>query len=453
MFGYYTIFIRKLLASQVPPQFGLQPGSTLEEGVKVFHIFWIPISPFGKDWVLKKDGDSYKVPYDVSTALTKIYGKSKTPWYSFIGIILAIVGGIGFKINEGMESSRRQAAFAEQKEKQESEFLNKLAAPNTDDYYALKAGESKYAAGHVTAVRGDSVELATIADGTTFSRVNKNSVLEEFILDRKDIQKDMVAISDLKKATIAKDSKVSTAPLVLGAIDEGRIFSVEQVFRVAASEMPKLSVRDEAVSLAVEKTFNTFINDPSVDTSVSVLDSASITYLREIYDLGESDNYKKMKKFIDESKYSSVDYGMVLHAHYTYFGGEKEKREKTGNLDFNTFIFFSKLINSGLWSIDDHVKKARISNIRLVGNNQASGTVSLNSNILDSQKNMRFDVDFNFENDNWKINLPTTFKYTENQIMNVGRNFQEGRKQYRQMIRTGLNDLDKQRDVNKLFFY
>jgi len=66
---------------------------------------------------------------------------------------------------------------------------------------------------------------------------------------------------------------------------------------------------------------------------------------------------------------------------------------------------------------------------------------------------MRFDVDFNFENDAWKINLPTTFKYTEHQIMNVGRNFQEGRKQYRQMIRTGLNDLDKKRDVNKLFFY
>lgn len=453
MFGYYTIFIRKLLANQVPPQLGLQPGSTLEEGVKVFHIFWIPIFPFGKTWVMKKDGESYKIPYEVATALTKMYGKTKTPWYAFIGIILAIVGGIGYKINDGMESSRRQAAYAEQEVKQQSEFLEKLAAPTTEDYYALKVSENKYAAAHVTAVGGDSVQLATFADGKTFSRANQNRVLEEFILARKDIKTDMVAIKDLEKATIPKDGKVSSAPLVLGAIEEGRIFSVEQVFRVPESKMPKLNVKDDAVAAAVGETFNTFINDPSIDASTAVLDSASINYLKEVYRLGEEGNYKRMRKFIDESDNSSVDYGMILHAHYTYFGGEKEKREKTGDKDFNTFIFFSKLINVGLWSIDEHVKTAKISNIRLTGNKEARGTVSLNSNILDSKKNMRFDVDFNFENDAWRINLPTTFKYTEHQIMNVGRNFQEGRKQYRQMIRTGLNDLDKQRDVNKLFFY
>jgi len=451
MFGYYTIFIRKFLASQVPPQLGLQPGSTLEEGVKVFHIFWIPIFPFGKAWVMKKDGESYKIPYEIETALTKMYGKTKTPWYAFIGIILAIVGGIGYKINDKMESSRRQTAYAAQEAKQQSEFLGNLAAPTTDDYYALKASESKYAAAHVTAVLGDSIELATLKDGSTFSRVNKHTVLEEFILARKDFRTDMVAIKDLQKAIIPEDGKVSPAPLVLGTIEEGRIFSLQQMFRV--TKMPTLDVKDDAATAAVEQTFNTFINDPSMDASTAVLDSASIRYLKEVYDLGEEGNYKKMRKFIDESANNSVDYGMILHAHYTYFGGAREKREKTTEKDFNTFIFFSKLINVGLWSIDDHIKTAKISDIRLTGKNEAKGTVELSSNILDNNKTMRFDVDFNFENDAWKINLPTTFKYTEHQIMNVGRNFQEGRKQYRQMIRTGLNDLDKKRDVNKLFFY
>lgn len=55
----------------------------------VFHLFWIPIFPIRKDWIISVDGKGdARVDKETSDRLTAIHGKKRYPWYTFSWLIL-----------------------------------------------------------------------------------------------------------------------------------------------------------------------------------------------------------------------------------------------------------------------------------------------------------------------------------------------------------------------------
>jgi hypothetical protein len=68
------------------------------------------------------------------------------------------------------------------------------------------------------------------------------------------------------------------------------------------------------------------------------------------------------------------------------------------------------------------------------------------SNNLDRQQTIYFQTIFNKEGEDWKINIPSTFSYTEKQI-EQGVHGSNRNKQYRKMVRDEILKLDSLKTV------
>lgn len=111
------------------------------------HIFWIPLFPFGKTVVsqcqhCKQVLNEKEMPSEFRTYLTELKGSTKTPVWTFAGLLL-----IGVLIGWGVYSSGKEAE------------LNKalVADPKAGDVYEVKTETNNYTLYQVTEVMGDTV--------------------------------------------------------------------------------------------------------------------------------------------------------------------------------------------------------------------------------------------------------------------------------------------------------
>ena len=99
IFGHYSFCIQKHHPSELPFKHDLQPDDTIELRMQVVHVFWIPIFPFGKIWIINPgNGNKGKVNEQMSQVLDLHFGRRRTPWYSFLGIILILLSIPGGKL-------------------------------------------------------------------------------------------------------------------------------------------------------------------------------------------------------------------------------------------------------------------------------------------------------------------------------------------------------------------
>lgn len=98
LLGFYTFTRRRLFKAEIPDNIKplLEPGDTLAFRQQVAHIFWIPIFPLARQWMIKRKGDWMKPNEEMQAYLKQSLGKMPIPWYSFSFIMVAILGILGF---------------------------------------------------------------------------------------------------------------------------------------------------------------------------------------------------------------------------------------------------------------------------------------------------------------------------------------------------------------------
>lgn len=89
IFGTYRFSIQTLDPKDLPFSDRLQPGDSVRQLLRVFHVFWIPVFPLEKTWVLDTDDGRFDISKRMKNAeLAHRIEPKATPWYSFSLLIL-----------------------------------------------------------------------------------------------------------------------------------------------------------------------------------------------------------------------------------------------------------------------------------------------------------------------------------------------------------------------------
>jgi hypothetical protein len=137
VYGWSSFKIHSAPIHQYPFGQNFAPGIEVEIRQKYAHIFWIPFFSIGKIWALKQNGQMFEMSNDVKQALIQYGVKTKTPWYSFIGLIL-VGAGLLIALISGMVSQHKRQSDFEQ-------FQQEMAAyPEEEKLQTPQAERSKY---------------------------------------------------------------------------------------------------------------------------------------------------------------------------------------------------------------------------------------------------------------------------------------------------------------------
>lgn len=90
VFGWYSFNLKSYSAEELNLDSSQWVNTSFEVRQEVFHLFWIPVFSLGKLYVLRKENKLYDLPANIASKI-KTKGKIRTPWYSFLLPILALV--------------------------------------------------------------------------------------------------------------------------------------------------------------------------------------------------------------------------------------------------------------------------------------------------------------------------------------------------------------------------
>ena len=98
IFGTYTLCLQTLDSRFVPFASQLGAGAVIQQRVRVFHLFFIPVFPLSRYWCMKVNGEQYALDYRAETLLRQAGAEEKgMPWYSFSALLLLALGFIGLQ--------------------------------------------------------------------------------------------------------------------------------------------------------------------------------------------------------------------------------------------------------------------------------------------------------------------------------------------------------------------
>ena len=445
VFGYYTVSLKTVHANQLPAEIPVEAGTHFEYGLKLAHILFIPIFPLGKQWLLKRDGNSYEVTPEATQLFDALYGKPKTPWYAFSGLILAGLALVYFSKQDTIENRQRSAYLKDMKKRELEEKIRSFKNPLVSDYYVLEGGNRQYYGVKVDSSNDNKVWVRYLINSKSFRFNNRNNALSPFIINRGDFAVQTVAKKDLldsyknKKATIKIEGLASGQPL-----------KVVEVYNIdIGAKKNSISIKDPESAVEVEGVLKRFVTQVAMDSSLVLMDSSSKTYLLDVVKTAQTNDARKMKQFILASKQPTGTYAMMMYAKYAYLLAKDNNKSETDEKLLYNFGFYTKLIGGiGLWSIGKKIENINVSSVTLTGINKAKARLSLTSNILQSSETIYFSVDLHKEKGQWRVNLPSTFSYTRNQVLKVGR-LGQGPRIYRERLRSDLKETDKK---NKIIF-
>lgn len=437
VYGYYTVSLKTVQASELPEEIPVEPGTTFRYGIKLAHLLFIPFFPLGKQWTMRQNGSSYEITPEAETLFEALYGKPKTPWYAFSGLILIGLFFLYSTVDGMISSSREKAYLSEMKKEKQEEKIRGLKNPLASDFYALKSSKGRYYGVKVDSTAGNQVWLRCIANDQGYGTHTENRIVSKYLID-----KGRFFMASVPKDKLLK-SYQSKKPLlkIKGLANQQPLTLVEIYNRDIDDKNTDLAIRDSQTSKEVAQALRQFINVGSIDSSLAMIDSSSKKYFADVLAASRNKDVTQIKQFIKSSPHTSVTYALVMYAKYSYSKSLGKTPAKDMASDIKTFSFFSKLLGMGLWTMSDKVKKYTSTSARLARKNTATVVLSLPSNILERISSISFKVHFKYEKGQWKIDLPSTFSYTENQIAKVGR-YGNGPSLFRQKVREDLKDID-----------
>ena len=442
VFGHYAITTRTIRPDELPMNMQPPPGVQIQKIVRVAHLFWIPFFPFEKIWSLRQNGQLLRLQPGVTQSLDQMFGPVSTPWYAFSGPLLLVAAAIFFQINSMVESRRAKAFEQAIMANTYKDALSKIDTPQQNDYYLFKA-DLRWVPGKFRSAGADSLTL--LLGEIQQHEMDNSALIGYFMNPNALVWAHNIAKSDLKKSCAIGDGSANAQELYLNGAFQNQSLIIRDVRRLDPSQYT-IQYKDETAAVAVKKALQAFMKKSTdTDASLAMLDSASVSYLNTMLTTAKSEEFSEMKAFIEKNEYRTATYKNMIYTNFFYLkAGENSGKRKT---DLKDYVFFLKLLNQGLWRVDFEkdtkvMEHAELGEVIFFSPTAASIRVKMPSDQLVRREVIPFDVVLHLEKGAWKINLPSSYEYTDSQIAR-GISSMNRNKEYRKMVLEELKKTDE----------
>lgn len=205
VFGSYAFPIQTL----DPLRYGLPAGVQLQLYCKIGHLFWIPVFPMGRMWILKMNGEKYEPSAEIIRKIEENEVKKSAPFYAWALPLLLLIGYPTMLGMDALEDNRRQKEHVERETVKRQNLLGQIDFPEQGDLFLfshLADGaqhyEKKNSAAVVEAVTTDSLLLRVPAINESVSNYNARKF---FSNPEQGVNFTWVAKADLKKTISLED--------------------------------------------------------------------------------------------------------------------------------------------------------------------------------------------------------------------------------------------------------
>lgn len=212
VFGHNNFVIKRLN----PKELGLDDNPQMKNAEiqliqRYAHLYFIPVFPIGREWIIRRDGKSYEMTTKMQIILNHNY-PSRVHIGSFALPIIAILGFLGYTIIHKISEHQREARYADEMEKKGTLLTKKLDSINNDNtsiisFYDEVAYENS--AYTVLKRKGDQFLLGKIS-GDIYSNRNRNlpNSIGYYSMSKNEMITDSVWITknDIKKSISFNDS-------------------------------------------------------------------------------------------------------------------------------------------------------------------------------------------------------------------------------------------------------
>lgn len=445
VFGYYTVSIRKIGPHELPPVLLPEQGGYYEKVSKLAHLMFIPFFPLETFWVLNQQGVRYKLTPQAVQMLDTVFGPIKAPWYAYSGLILILVSSIAYSINGEIQGKK----IAKERKAYDQQLLDgRLASirqATENDYYTIGYNPVKQTVIKVSSVMRDSIEFLAPADLETAPNLyGAPQIVGYFLSPDVVLEKKKIAKADLEKIAQETNSINFSAPSPVPYFLSGKNFYISEITQID----PKTVAYEYADSKNAEEVrtaMQAFVASfKDIKASMSKIDSASTAYFKDMLSAAQTKDVEQMKAFVEASSYSLITYKYMLYTQYTYLKADGKSTGAIHSEKLKDYAFFLKLLEQGLWNagFDDFDQSVAISDVLFFSPDRAKININAGSNMLSRKETISFVVLANRENGAWKINVPSTFDFTQKQI-NIGVQGTQRSVKYRQMVREEVAELDE----------
>lgn len=436
VFGHYSIPLRTLTPQEIPSHLQVEANTTIQSVVRVAHIMWIPIFPFQKTWTIKKGADRFLINPQGVQMLNMHYGTPKTPWYAFALPILLVAGFALYNLNEYSTQLKYKKQYEVSMDKQNAEYLSWINSPATNDYYTFNFGSGQKCVLKVDSFTNDSIRFLSPEDPDGLAEwnqpgqrvgyfINPNSAIKMQTFAKSELQK--LLQHDPNGQIYIKEGPVSAFFL-------GQKVKLELIERLDLDAV-HVEYEDEITASKAVAAFRRFLScRQNIDSSLLMIDTASTAYFSEMLRVAKTDDFVKMKTFIERSKYPLQTYQNMICTKFMYLNF---KIKKNDNEAIKEYAFFLKLLEQGLWNFMDESKissRMSIENVHFSSPQKAHIRVKALSNLITPQKTVDFVVNMIQEGGKWKVNVISTYSYSFNQLTTFGRITEDTKKEYRRKL-------------------
>lgn len=205
VFGWNHFKIKSYQPHEVGMNVSEKYDFNFEARQKYFHLFWIPFIGIGKSWAIRKNGGKlYEVPAEMMPALLALENELKAPWYTYLGPLLLLVGGLSFWAYSEIDEYQGRVQSLENHQQYIQTLTNQLNNLDSTDIITLAPGE----AGPAQYLKVENIQDKTInftvieQQGETYSE-RMLDVEDHYLANKKSLQ----------KITILKDSLMKAIPM------------------------------------------------------------------------------------------------------------------------------------------------------------------------------------------------------------------------------------------------
>ncbi len=456
VFGYYHITLRTL-NREIFPELGNINNGTIKEKVKVGHILWIPFFPMGKVWVLEQQGNMYSLNPAAASMINAKLGKSKTPWYTFFGLIaipvLFALMNISSSIEQKASASRHKANF----EKTLTTYLDKVDNPKQSDLFFFKDQKYKQVALKVVYSTTDSVYFLSPQDNSN-KKWNRKNWAAGYYLNDNPTREVALAKADLKKSfRQTYQENMRNKGMLAGALPLTGLVQLEKVETI--KEDQKIPVISEAAIEKVKSDFLHFIEHSNkLDSLVALIDKKSHAYYNDKLTASIMNDKQIVNQLQRQgTKNPNCQYELMLYTKYVYLPSSELVTKKATSISVEekkNYLFFLKLLEKGFLTLsNDHIKQVEVTDVSIPQKDVARLSLKLPSNMLKIQKPIHFSVEMRKEGHRWKMNLPSTYSYTEHQISGPMSHNTAMNHEWRKMVRANMAKMDNKKAVAAVWNY
>jgi hypothetical protein len=161
VFGLGSLKLKSFTPEELKIQDLVPANSSIELRNKYFHLFWIPLFPVRKVWVINLAGKHYSVSEEAAKAIETKKHLKRTPFYLFSGLILLIGAAV---VIGGWNSLLKQKGINHTRSmiKKDIEAINKkIEETDTSDFFLFTqiSIPDKSCLMKVIAVKGDLIQF------------------------------------------------------------------------------------------------------------------------------------------------------------------------------------------------------------------------------------------------------------------------------------------------------